>query len=246
MDYYRRLLAPIAIAAVLLALALAAACSDSNDGNGNGAQPTVAGGATQDSGRIDSGPVLDFAGRDPGVAFTDACQKTDEKQFTEPEAVLDPSKTYVATIRTPGGDIVLQLFSDVPVHTNNFVFLACKGFYDGLTFHRVVRQPVDFVAQGGDPDGNCRGGPGYEIPDESSAGHRMDAGVISMAKSGPNTTGSQFFITYEPQPDLEPDFTTFGVVTEGMDALDTLQHVECGVGAPPESNNIESITITEE
>ncbi|MCH7580508.1 MAG: peptidylprolyl isomerase [Chloroflexi bacterium] len=115
------------------------------------------------------------------------------------------------------GDIVIELFSDTPITTNNFVFLACKGYYNGLTFHRVI---TGFMAQGGDPTGSGSGGPGYSIPDEDSAGHRMDAGVISMAKAGPDTTGSQFFITYTPQPGLEPDFTVFGQVISGMDVVD--------------------------
>ncbi len=157
---------------------------------------------------------------DGGGAFAGACQKTDEKQFSAaPEQIIDTSKTYIATVKTEKGDIVLELFSDVPITANNFVFLACKGFYDGLTFHRVI---PDFVAQGGDPEGTGAGGPGYSIPDEDDGDHLMEAGVISMAKSGPDTTGSQFFITYAPQPHLDDGFTVFGRVTEGMDVLEQI------------------------
>ncbi len=160
------------------------------------------------------------------TSFADACQKTGEKTWTSaPPRIIDTSKTYTATIKTDKGDIVVQLFSDTPVTTNNFVFLACKGFYDGLTFHRVV---ADFVIQGGDPAGTGSGGPGYAIPDEDDGNHKMDVGVISMAKSGPNTTGSQFFVTIGLSSGgslayLDPDFTVFGNVTSGQDIAGQIQ-----------------------
>lgn len=162
------------------------------------------------------------------------CQRTGEKSFAAPPPmIIDPQKTYSATIQTEKGDIVLELFAkDTPITTNNFVFLACKGFYDGLTFHRVI---PGFVAQGGDPRGTGAGGPGYKIPDEQDVA-RFDApGMLSMAKAGPNTTGSQFFITYAPEPRLDPDFTVFGRVTSGMDVLESLtpRDPETMLGAPP-------------
>jgi cyclophilin family peptidyl-prolyl cis-trans isomerase len=162
----------------------------------------------------------------PAISFADACQKTNEKSFSSvPPRIIDTSKTYVATIKTAKGDIVVQLFSDTPITTNNFVFLACKGFYDGLTFHRVV---AAFVIQGGDPTGTGGGGPGYAIPDEADGNHKMDVGVISMAKSGPNTTGSQFFVTIGLGSSgslayLDPDFTVFGKVTSGQDIAGQIQ-----------------------
>lgn len=165
--------------------------------------------------------------------FAQACQKSEEKQFSQPDLIIDTSKKYVATIKTAKGEILVELYSDTPTTTNNFVFLACKGFYDGLTFHRVV--PGDLV-QGGDPTGTGRGGPGYMISDEDDGGHLMEAGVISMAKAGPNTTGSQFFITYIPRPDLNADFTVFGEVTEGMDVA---QQIAVG-------DVMETITIEEQ
>ena len=178
------------------------------------------------------------------MAFSDECQKTDEKQFPDgPETIIDESKTYVATIKMAGGgEIEIELFSDVPVTTNNFVFLACKGYYDGVTFHRVI---PGFVAQGGDPTGTGTGGPGYQIPDEDDGPHGMDAGVISMAKAGPNTTGSQFFITYTPQPQLEPDFTVFGKVTSGMDVVEAITPRDPQRGAGPPGDAMETITIEE-
>jgi cyclophilin family peptidyl-prolyl cis-trans isomerase len=149
------------------------------------------------------------------------CQRTGEKNFAAPPPmIIDPQKTYTATIQTEKGDIVLELFAkDTPITTNNFVFLACHGFYDGLTFHRVI---PGFVAQGGDPTGTGAGGPGYAIPDEQDVASFDAPGMLSMAKAGPNTTGSQFFITYAPVPRLDPDFTVFGQVTSGMDVLESL------------------------
>jgi len=179
------------------------------------------------------------------MAFSDNFEKSSEKSFPGgPETVIDADKTYVATIAMEsGGKIELELFSDVPVTTNNFVFLACKGYYDGVTFHRVI---PSFVAQGGDPTGTGTGGPGYKIPDEDDGDHKMDAGVISMAKAGPNTTGSQFFITYSPQPQLEPDFTVFGKVTAGMDVVESItpRDPQRNPGAPP-GDAIATITVEE-
>jgi len=149
------------------------------------------------------------------------CQRTGEKKFAAPPPmIIDPQKTYSATIQTEKGDIVLELFAkETPITTNNFVFLACKGFYDGLTFHRVI---PGFVAQGGDPTGTGAGGPGYAIPDEQDVASFDAPGMLSMAKAGPNTTGSQFFITYAAVPRLDLDFTVFGRVTSGMDVLESL------------------------
>lgn len=181
------------------------------------------------------------------ASFAEACQTSDEKQFAQPDRIVDPENTYVATISTEKGDVVVELFSDVPTTTNSFVFLACKGFYDGLSFHRVV---PGFVAQGGDPLGDCTGGPGYAIPDEDDGDHAFEAGSIGMAKGGPNSAGSQFFITYTPQPDLDADFTTFGQVTEGMDVLQQLTPRECGDPVDDPSalpgDTIETVTIEEQ
>jgi peptidyl-prolyl cis-trans isomerase B (cyclophilin B) len=128
-------------------------------------------------------------------------------------------KTY-ATIETEKGNLVLELFaSDVPRTVNNFVTLARDGFYDGLTFHRVV---PGFVVQGGCPVGDGTGGPGYQFDDEITE-HTHVAGALSMANSGPNTNGSQFFITYTPQHHLDGLHSVFGQLIEGTDVLDSLE-----------------------
>ena len=121
------------------------------------------------------------------------------KQYDAPPAmVIDPAKRYTATISTERGDIVVELYADkVPVTVNNFVVLARDGYYDGVTFHRVI---PDFMIQSGDPTGTGRGGPGYKFADEFDPSLRHDGpGVLAMANAGPGTNGSQFFITYGPR-----------------------------------------------
>lgn len=142
-----------------------------------------------------------------------------EKSYSSPPAMgIDPQKSYTATIQTAGGDIVLQLFADkTPNTVNNFVFLAREGFYDGVIFHRVIE---NFMVQGGDPTGTGRGGPGYSFADEFHPELRHDGpGVLSMANAGPNTNGSQFFITHVATPHLDGKHSVFGRVTGGLDVL---------------------------
>jgi cyclophilin family peptidyl-prolyl cis-trans isomerase len=141
------------------------------------------------------------------------------KSYDRPPALaIDSAKRYTATITTDRGDIVVELFADkAPQTVNNFVFLAREGFYDGVTFHRVI---PGFMAQGGDPTGSGRGGPGYRFEDEFHADLRHDGpGVLSMANAGPGTNGSQFFITHGPTPHLDDRHTVFGRVVEGMDVV---------------------------
>jgi len=135
-----------------------------------------------------------------------------------PHMFIDPEKIYVATFKTEKGDVVVELDAkNAPMTTNNFIFLAKEGFYDNTTFHRVI---PDFMAQGGDPTGTGTGGPGYTIPDEITADMHFDReGLLAMANAGPNTAGSQFFITYGPAPWLDGNFTIFGEVIDGMDVL---------------------------
>jgi len=141
------------------------------------------------------------------------------KQWSKPpEMTIDPAKTYSAVLHTEKGDITIQFYADkVPNTVNNFVFLVRQGFYDGTIFHRVI---ADFMAQGGDPTGTGRGGPGYQFKDEFNPKLRhSQPGVMSMANAGPNTNGSQFFITYAATPWLDNKHSVFGQVVQGMDVL---------------------------
>jgi cyclophilin family peptidyl-prolyl cis-trans isomerase len=141
------------------------------------------------------------------------------KQWVNPpEMAIDPKKAYTATLHTDKGDIVVKLFADkTPRTVNNFVFLARQGFYDGTIFHRVI---ADFMAQGGDPTGRGSGGPGYRFADEFHPSLRHNKpGLLSMANAGPNTNGSQFFLTHVPTPWLDNKHSIFGEVIQGMDVL---------------------------
>lgn len=141
------------------------------------------------------------------------------KQWPKPPAMeIDSKKSYTAVIHTDRGDIKVSLFADKTPHTvNNFVFLARQGFYDGTIFHRVIK---DFMTQGGDPKGTGRGGPGYDFADEFSPSLKHDKpGILSMANAGPNTNGSQFFITHVPTPWLDRKHSVFGDVKDGMDVV---------------------------
>lgn len=145
------------------------------------------------------------------------------KQWSKkPEMQIDVKKSYTAMMNTNRGMIEIKLYPEhAPVTVNNFVFLAKEGFYDGVTFHRVIE---DFVIQGGDPTGTGRGGPGYKFEDECAGNPlKHERGVISMANAGPGTNGSQFFITHSPQPHLNGKHTVFGKVMNGLDVVDTIE-----------------------
>lgn len=158
-----------------------------------------------------------------------------------PKMMIDVNKKYTATIETEKGEIVLELFSkDAPKTVNNFVFLAREGFYNGVVFHRVI---PGFMAQGGDPTGTGSGGPGYKFEDEFSQ-RRHGTGALSMANSGPNTNGSQFFITYAPTPHLDGKHTVFGQLIKGMDILNRLTPGN-PVTPPSKADVIKKITIKE-
>jgi len=147
------------------------------------------------------------------------------KQYSSaPPMSIDPGKKYVATFKTQRGDIQVNLFAaDVPITVNNFVFLARDGFYDNTTFHRVIG---DFMVQGGDPTGTGTGGPGYRFADEAAALKlRHDGpGTLSMANAGPNTNGSQFFITHVATPHLNGKHAVFGKVAD-KESLDVLMQI---------------------
>jgi peptidylprolyl isomerase len=164
-----------------------------------------------------------------------------------PKMTIDPSKTYLATMVTSCGTIEMQLDPKVaPEGVNNFVFLADQGFYDGTTFHRIVK---DFVIQGGDPQGTGQGGPGYGFAIETDPSTTFDQpGVVAYANSGPDTNGSQFFITLAPAPALDPtpqgSYTIFGHVVKGMDVVQTIGKIP---GAPnpgiPGENSVPTQTV---
>jgi peptidyl-prolyl cis-trans isomerase B (cyclophilin B) len=146
-----------------------------------------------------------------------------EKQWdTPPEMVIDTDQVYLVKLETNRGDIHLELYPEhAPKTVNNFIFLINQSFYDGVSFHRVID---NFMIQGGDPTGTGRGGPGYRFEDEL-AGNPLKHGskVISMANAGPNTNGSQFFITHLPQPHLDGKHTVFGKVVLGDDVVDSIR-----------------------
>ena len=133
-----------------------------------------------------------------------------------PSTTIDPNKQYSATLTTSRGEIVCDLFAkDAPKTVNNFVFLAREKFYDGTVFHRVID---NFMIQGGDPTGTGRGGPGYRFEDEvTNNPHKHQVGSLSMANAGPNTNGSQFFITHIATDWLNGKHTVFGAVRSGQE-----------------------------
>ena len=147
---------------------------------------------------------------------------------------IDPNKKYSATFNTSRGEIVCELFAkDAPMTVNNFVFLVKEKFYDGTVFHRVI---ADFMVQGGDPTGTGRGGPGYKFEDETKGNpNKHQIGSLSMANAGPNTNGSQFFITHVVTNWLDGKHTVFGKVTKG-------QHV---VNAVQQGDTLNSVTVAE-
>ncbi len=159
------------------------------------------------------------------------------KQYdSPPDMQIDSSKNYVAHFKTNKGEFDIELFaSEAPNTVNNFVFLARDGFYDGITFHRVIS---DFMAQSGDPRGDGRGGPGYRFNDEAGGlGLKHDGpGVLSMANAGPNTNGSQFFITHVATPHLNGKHAVFGkVMGDGQTVVDSIE----------QGDVIDTITIEE-
>lgn len=181
-------------------------------------------------------------------------KKVGERQYDKPPAMqIDTAKTYKATVATTAGEFTIQLFAkDAPKTVNNFVFLAKEKFYDGLTFHRIIK---DYMIQTGDPKGDGTGGPGYTFEDELNNGHEYEIGVVAMANAGPDTNGSQFFIgTGKDVRGLKnyPHYTIFGKVVTGMDVVqkiaagETKQNPQLGEKSVPVNPvTIKSITIHE-
>jgi peptidylprolyl isomerase len=207
----------------------------------------------------DSGPPAASASASPSAAEKGCNQKVPpgagEKKptFSDPPPVtIDPKKTYTATIATSCGTFRVDLLADQAIDAvNSFVFLARKGFYDGLTWHRLVQ---GFVIQGGDPKGDGTGGPGYEIPVTVTKGVSFDsAGIVAFAHASTGGNGSQFFVTLAPAPNLDPPqkYTIFGKVSSGqkvvdrIGALPTTPNAQGEQSTPVQPVYIDSITIHE-
>lgn len=170
----------------------------------------------------------------------------EKRQYSAcPALTIDPHKDYLAIVKTEKGDFAIQLYADqAPMAVNSFIFLARNGWFDGVTFHRVL---PDFVAQAGDPTGTGYGGPGYAFGNEISTKLKFDrAGVVAMANAGPDSNGSQFFITYQSAPKLDGAYTIFGQVIQGMDVVQKLapRNPDDGANLPP-GDQIRSIRIEE-
>jgi cyclophilin family peptidyl-prolyl cis-trans isomerase len=167
-----------------------------------------------------------------------------QKQLTAcPPFDINAQKQYIATIQTEKGDIVMQLFPDkAPLAVNSFVFLARQKWYDGVTFHRVI---PGFVAQTGDPSGTGKGNPGYFFNSETNDLLFDKPGMVAMENSGPDTNGSQFFITFAPAPQIDGSYTIFGQVINGLDVVENLTPRDALSGVTPPGDKIISIDIVE-
>ncbi len=177
---------------------------------------------------------------------TQASSESKPKQWSSPPAmIIDQGKKYTAVFElAKGAEFEIELFADkAPKTVNNFVFLARESYYDGVTFHRVLE---GFMAQAGDPTGTGTGGPGYRFEDEFHPSLRHDeAGILSMANAGPNTNGSQFFITFGPTPNLDDKHSVFGKVSKGMDVVNNLTRRRPSEATEP-GDVIDTIRIVEQ
>jgi peptidylprolyl isomerase len=162
---------------------------------------------------------------------------------TAPAMSIDTTGKYFATVKMAnGGEFKIALYADkAPITVNSFVFLSCKGFFDGVTFHRVLE---GFMAQGGDPTGTGMAGPGYEFVNEDSDLTFDKAGVVAMANAGPDTNGSQFFITFGPADFLNGGYTIFGQVVSGMDVVNNITRRDPDQNPSFTGDAMESVTIT--
>jgi cyclophilin family peptidyl-prolyl cis-trans isomerase len=194
--------------------------------------PTQSGGPTQ---AVEAGtqPACDIFSDIPAAA-----------QYSAPPMKIDKTKQYFAAVKmAKGGEFVIQLYPDkAPITVNSFVFLACKGFFNNVTFHRVLD---GFMAQGGDPTGTGTGGPGYEFVNEDSDLTFDKAGVVAMANAGRDTNGSQFFITFGPTAQLNGGYTIFGQVISGMDVVNAITRRDPQTNPSFTGDAMESVTITE-
>ena len=229
------------VLALLASAALAAACGgDDAKAKKSGTVTTVVAGS--DASETAGGKTPAAATGSPATAAPPSATRAataaaaptktggSKTYSAKPPLTIDTNKKYFATIKMDIGDIKLELFAkDAPETVNSFVFLARDGYFDGLTFHRVI---AGFVAQAGDPLGTGTGGPGYKLQDEVNKNKFID-GAVGMATSGPNTAGSQFFICFSPQPNLDGTYTVFGQIVEGRDVLDKIQKRDPSLGGAP-------------
>lgn len=174
------------------------------------------------------------------VQKQEVSRQSEKKKMNKPEMSIDQNKTYVATLKTSAGDIVISLNAkQTPITVNNFVYLAKNNFYDNTIFHRIIK---GFMIQGGDPEGTGIGGPGYKFDDEPIT-EKYTRGTVAMANAGPNTNGSQFFIMHQDNP-LPKNYVIFGHVTSGIEVIDKI--AEAPVKTSPsgeQSQPISPVTV---
>ena len=189
--------------------------------------------------------VIVLAQRPQTNAGQPTAQANPKHYTAAPPMLIDKNKQYTATVKmAKGGEFVIQLYADkAPITVNSFVFLARQGFFDGLTFHRVLG---GFMAQGGDPTGTGGGGPGYQFVNEDSDLKFDKPGVVAMANAGRNTNGSQFFITFGPEERLNGGYTIFGQVVSGMDVVNGLRRRDPNQHPTYAGDAIASVAITEQ
>ncbi len=181
----------------------------------------------------------------PVCPAADGSSPKTQKFSAPPPMCIDAAKTYSAVMDTSMGELRIALDPiGAPLTVNNFVFLARYHYYEGIIFHRIIK---DFVLQGGDPEGSGRGGPGYRFADELPKAGRYELGSLAMANAGPNTNGSQFFVISGPSGiRLPPSYSLFGKVVKGLDVVEAIQQVPTDRSDRPHTDVvINSVTITE-
>lgn len=190
-------------------------------------------------------PWESFAANNQAAVSSEPVSGEPKQYDAAPPMTIDADKKYFATVEMEkGGEFIIELYADkAPITVNSFVFLAREGFFNGVTFHRVLD---GFMAQGGDPTGTGVGGPGYEFVNEDSDLTFDKAGVVAMANAGPDTNGSQFFITFEAAAFLNGGYTIFGQVVEGMDVVDGITRRDPDTAPDFLGDAIKTISITEE
>src|SRR5258706_9432878 len=188
-------------------------------------------------------PTFDGNVGNPTACDNFADIQTAAQYNSAPPMKMDKTKQYFATVKmAKGGEFVMELYQDkAPITVNSFVFLACKGFFNCVTFHRVID---GFMAQGGDPTGTGASGPGYQFVNEQNDLSFDKAGVVAMANSGPDTNGSQFFITFGPYGLSESQYTIFGQVVKGMDVVNAITRRDPQTNPTFTGDAMEMVTIT--